>query len=413
MSTWEETVLFDETSRREPLSGVAFTNVAVGPDARAAGGSADRGGGGDARTGSARGGGAHAEMAHETPTATNVRCMAGRNYARGSMSMPTVLRRHWLAAAGSLALGCTEGRGSQIASARRGIKARARALAQAAELPFTEAALKKARAAIAPLHARRPPSEPGDWLRDHPEPGQSFEGYLASDPTVTTEARRTIVVLPMAGLSEARQKVVDATAEYMRRHFGLPVRIAERLEATPPKWAHRENGGAEQILTRWLLEKVLPKQIPSDAAVLVAFTGTDLYPDPAWNYCFGEASLEGRVGVWSMARFGDPSASAAAAQLCLLRTMKLAVHETGHMFSLPHCTEYPCVQAGTNSLEETDRSPLWLCPQCLPKIAFATRTDPRERLRETGSFCRDHGFREEAAHFDRDLAALVEVQPGP
>ena len=81
----------------------------------------------------------------------------------------------------------------------------------------------------------------------------------------------------------------------------------------------------------------------------------------------------------------------------LERTLKIAVHETGHMFSLPHCTAYPCIQSGVNSLEEAGESPLWLCPECLPKIAWATSTDPRERLSATHDFCRRHDL--DAAKF--------------
>jgi archaemetzincin len=48
--------------------------------------------------------------------------------------------------------------------------------------------------------------------------------------------------------------------------------------------------------------------------------------------------------VWSLARNGDPTESPEAFRIALLRAMKIAVHETGHMFSLEHCTAYRCVQ---------------------------------------------------------------------
>src|SRR3712207_7363776 len=43
-------------------------------------------------------------------------------------------------------------------------------------------------------------------------------------------------------------------------------------------------------------------------------------------------------------------------KLTLLRTLKIAAHETGHMFSVRHCTKYECVMNGSNHLGETDRS---------------------------------------------------------
>jgi archaemetzincin len=30
----------------------------------------------------------------------------------------------------------------------------------------------------------------------------------------------------------------------------------------------------------------------------------DLYPEPSWNFVFGQASLNERVGVYSFARYG-------------------------------------------------------------------------------------------------------------
>jgi archaemetzincin len=59
-----------------------------------------------------------------------------------------------------------------------------------------------------------------------------------------------------------------------------------------------------------------------------------------------------------------------------------------------------------NSLEEGDRAPLWLCPECMPKIAWATRADPVARYAKLAAFCRDNGLRAEAAFFDKSIAAL-------
>ena len=73
-------------------------------------------------------------------------------------------------------------------------------------------------------------------------------------------------------------------------------------------------------------------------------------------YTYGvPANLRDRVGVWSIHRYGDPDASKSAYKLTLERALKVAVHETSHMFSLRHCTAYECVMGGSNSLDESDR----------------------------------------------------------
>lgn len=253
--------------------------------------------------------------------------------------------------------------------------------------------LRQVRDKLAKLVEHRPPPKPGDWLHDHPETGQTFEEYLKSQPTVPTGERRTLVVLPVGELSAEAKRVVDLAAEYMTLHFGLPSRVARPIAApTPPSYAVRKKGGDKQLLSGWMIESFLPPMLPADAAALIAFTTTDLWPGAGWNYVFGEASLSARVGVWSLHRYGDPKADAESFKRVLERTLKIAVHETGHMFSLPHCTLYPCIQSGVNSLDEADESPLFLCPECLPKISWATSTDPCERLQKTQEFCARHGL---------------------
>lgn len=274
-------------------------------------------------------------------------------------------------------------------------------------LAFDPVELRKVRERLVPLHERTHAPRPGEWLHDHPEPGQTLDQYLRSNPTRPTENRRTIVVAPLGELDTSSARIVALASEYLQRHFGLPTRMMEPIQATIPARARRKGPEGEQLLTRYLLDKVLAQRLPNDAAALLGFTATDLWPGEGWNYVFGEASLTERVGVWSLRRYGDPSASEAAFRLALLRTLKIAAHETGHMFSLEHCTAYPCVQAGTNSLEETDASPLWLCPDCLPKIAWATNTDPIDRLRQTAEMCEREALKPEAAFMKKCLEAVL------
>jgi len=57
----------------------------------------------------------------------------------------------------------------------------------------------------------------------------------------------------------------------------------------------------------------------------IAFTASDLWPGPGWNFVFGLASLRERVGVWSIHRFGNPSKGQAAFTQTLLRTLQFYV----------------------------------------------------------------------------------------
>ena len=121
---------------------------------------------------------------------------------------------------------------------------------------------------------------------------------------------------------------------------------------------------------------------------------------------FGYAALRDRVGVWSLARFGDPEESEAAWKKCLSRTLKVATHETGHMFSIAHCIAFQCNMQGSNSLEESDGQPLHLCPECHAKILYATRADPLERYQKLIDFCKQHELTEEQKFFTESKALL-------
>jgi archaemetzincin len=195
----------------------------------------------------------------------------------------------------------------------------------------------------------------------------------------------------------------------MRRYFVLAVKVRDNLPLRLiPAKARRKHPawGMEQVLTGYVLQQVLAPRLPNDAVASIALTTSDLWPGEGWNFVFGQASLNQRVGVWSIYRNGDPDESEDAFRLCLLRTLKVATHETGHMFSLTHCTFYECNMCGSNSLAEADRQPLWLCPVCLAKLCRATGADPVKRFRGLSEFCKTNGLKQEHEFFEKSLEAL-------
>lgn len=269
--------------------------------------------------------------------------------------------------------------------------------------------LLNTREKLRPLHQRPDPPKPGEWRYQYRENGQTFEEYVHGNPTLPTGGRKTIVIQPIGQFDAEREKILTMTIDYMSRYFNLPTRRepALPLDVIPAK-ARRVHAkwGDKQLHSGWILHELLEPKLPADAAALIAFTASDLYPEDRWNYVFGEADLKARVGVWSVYRHGDPSKSKEAFFLALRRALKVAVHETGHMFSLHHCTAYRCVQAGVNHLEEDDKAPLWSCPECVTKIVWATANEYDVRYEKLLAFCRDAGLEEESAFFTRSLAAL-------
>jgi archaemetzincin len=260
---------------------------------------------------------------------------------------------------------------------------------------------------LVPLHVRATKPKRGEWLAEHPELGESFEQYLNAGPITPTPVRSSLVVQPLGDLGKENERVVDTAAIGMEAFFGLPTRVVTPLSLRViPRNARRPSRGfGEQLLTSQILKQLVPR-LPDDAMAFIAFTSSDLWPGDDWNYVFGEASLGDRVGVWSLARNGNPTANDAAYRLALVRALKTAMHETGHMFGMHHCTAYRCNMAGVNSLEESDAQPSWLCPECLAKLSWATGSSPDEHLRRMLAFSRARGFTSDESHYARSLAAL-------
>lgn len=234
-----------------------------------------------------------------------------------------------------------------------------------------------------------PEPKPGDWLAEHSEPGQTFQQYVASRPNLPDPIRKTIYLQPFGDLDADRGPKMQDLADVCAANFGLPVKVLP-TKPLDPKLTSRVNRGTQkpQYLTHDFLH-LLGKSLPKDAYCCLGLLQEDLYPDEKWNFVFGQASLQNRVGVYSFARF-DPAFFGQERpenykELLLERSCGTLVHETAHMFGMQHCVYFHCVLNGSNHQAESDAAPLHFCPVCLRKLHHATHADPLERLKA----CRD------------------------
>lgn len=262
---------------------------------------------------------------------------------------------------------------------------------------------------LQPLHQKPAKPRPGDWLDRFDEPGQSFSQYLDCNPVTPNKKRKTIAILPIGEFTKKQKQVLKLTAEFLRLYYCVPVKILKPLPAKHiPAQARRRHPqwGMKQFLSTYILDEILKPRLPKDALVLFGITATDLWPGEGWNFVYGQASLWERVGVQSIYRNGNAEGGPKEYQIFLQRTIKTATHEMGHVLSMQHCTAYECNMCGANHREESDRHPLWMCPQCLAKLCWACKADPLERYKKLAEFCRTHGLKTEAMFYEKSVKAL-------
>ncbi len=94
----------------------------------------------------------------------------------------------------------------------------------------------------------------------------------------------------------------------------------------------------------------------------------DLYI-PILTFVFGEAQLNGRAAILSIARlrqafYGLPEEP----ERLYHRTEKEALHEVGHTLGLLHCPDYACVMHFSNSIEEVDLKGDRFCGKCAGNV---------------------------------------------
>jgi archaemetzincin len=250
--------------------------------------------------------------------------------------------------------------------------------------------------------------QPGDWLAQHEEKGQTFRQYLSASP-VRRDCELTTIHLCLVGdFDEPQQRVLDLTREYLGLFFDVPVLVRRHvpLSAIPARARRRHpEWGVKQLHSGFILREVLEPDLPDNALAYLALTARDLWPGEGWNFVFGEADLRRRVGVWSIHRSGWPGKGEDAFRLCLRRTLLIAAHETGHVLTMRHCAAHRCLMNGCNSQEERDRTPLHPCPVCLRKLLWNLQAEPAPYLRRLEAFCRRNGLAD-AAWYAKATEAL-------
>jgi len=257
-----------------------------------------------------------------------------------------------------------------------------------------------------------PAPKPGDWLAEHREVGQTFDDFVRVSPTKPDTLRDKIFLQPLGQFPEGRSVPLETLKAYSTAFFAMDIEVLPPLAIDGSQLRTRINpiSRNRQVFTPDIL-MFLRSRLALDAFCLLAITMEDLYPDPSWNFVFGQASLRDRVGVFSFARY-DPAFYGEERgkdyqEILVRRSCKVLAHEIGHMFSLQHCIFFRCVMNGSNHLQESDARPLSRCPVCLRKLHFSIGFDVVDRYHKLLDFYQRAGFAPETQWVARRLKKIV------
>lgn len=104
--------------------------------------------------------------------------------------------------------------------------------------------------------------------------------------------------------------------------------------------------------------------IPTHEEYTLGIIDEDLY-SPGLNFIFGIADPIRGIAVISLTRLRPPFwREPHNENLFIERIKKEAVHEIGHLYSLPHCDDPKCVMHFSNTIWDTDRKSNDFCEKC-------------------------------------------------
>jgi archaemetzincin len=199
-----------------------------------------------------------------------------------------------------------------------------------------------------------------------------------SNPPTGPARQGLITVIPLGRVQEDVLRVVSDSLQGVLR---LPVDVL----------APAELPGEAFITTRnqynaMMLIKYLDAEYGDRGLKVLGVTAKDI-TNPILTYVFGEAYMDGRSAVMSYRRLAlGPAGDPVSREQLLERVVKVAVHEIGHTFNIPHCHEGRCVMKASNTLGELDDKLNYMCGYCefflSDALTKALRDQEKEKKRQ-------------------------------
>jgi archaemetzincin len=178
-------------------------------------------------------------------------------------------------------------------------------------------------------------------------------------------------------ISAAEREAFAGIGPHLAREFHVPVLP---IELPPIDFAY--DSARAQYASIPVLEMLL-RRCPGDGARLLAVTTRDLFI-PVLTFVFGHAQLGGRAGIVSLARLRQEFYGLPPDQdIFMARAAKEAVHETGHLYGLVHCTDRACAMSLSTGVLRVDSKTAHLCPSCAARVRRLTAAHSETRARKT------------------------------
>jgi archaemetzincin len=167
------------------------------------------------------------------------------------------------------------------------------------------------------------------------------------------------MVIYLSPIGTVDKGILDALESSLRRTFGFEVRRMTPLGDPSYSFDAQRNQYSSTMILRELV-----RHCPADGTRLLAVTAYDLFI-PMLSFIYGQAQLDGKVSIVSIARLRQEFYTLPSNQaLLLVRLIKEALHELGHTFGLTHCLEKVCPMSLATNIHQLDIKGMDFCNSC-------------------------------------------------
>ena len=168
--------------------------------------------------------------------------------------------------------------------------------------------------------------------------------------------RVEIGILPVGDISDL---ILDVISANVSECLCVETLVMPGIEIPPMAWhQNRQQYEAGPILA------YLADHKGDRVEKVLGVLAVDLFI-PIFTHVFGGARQGADCGIVSVYRLlGHPQESTAPSPLVLERSIKVALHEVGHLFNLVHCDDPHCLMHFSGSVGELDQLWLFFCRYC-------------------------------------------------